>query len=319
MSLLNVERLKTYYFTAKGAAKAVDGVSFKMEREEALGLAGESGCGKTTTALSIMRLVPAPGKIVSGRIVLDGKDILQIDEAEMRNVRWKEVSMIFQGAMNALNPVLTVGEQIVEAIRAHEDITKEEAWNRAEEVLELVGISGRRLRDYPNEFSGGMRQRVMIAMALVCNPKLVIADEPVTALDVIIQAQILKLLRTLREKLRLSTIFITHDLSVIADFCDTVAIMYAGKIVEYAKVMDIFKNPLHPYTQALIRAFPNIKGKKTDLINLPGAPPDLVNPPDGCRFHPRCPYAMDICSREEPQYIEIENGHFSACHLNQRI
>lgn len=316
MSLLNVEDLKTYFFTTKGVVNAVDGVSFNMDREEALGLAGESGCGKTTTALSIMKLVPAPGRVVGGRVFFDGKDIVQMDEDEIKKVRWKEISIVFQGAMNALNPVLTVGKQIVEGIQAHEDTTKEEVWNRAEELLELVGISGQRVREYPHEFSGGMRQRVMIAMALACNPKLIIADEPVTALDVIVQAQILKLLRTLREKLRLSTIMITHDLSVIADYCDTAAIMYAGKIVEYGSINTIFKDAVHPYTQALIGAFPSIKGEDMSLMSLPGAPPPLIEPPSGCRFHPRCSKAWDLCSKVEPAYMEIKKGHFSACHLN---
>ena len=316
MSLLNVEDLKTYFFTTKGVVNAVDGVSFNMDREEALGLAGESGCGKTTTALSIMKLVPAPGRVVGGRVFFDGKDLVQMDEDEIKDVRWKEISIVFQGAMNALNPVLTVGKQILEGIQAHEDTTKEEAWNRAGELLELVGISGQRVKEYPHEFSGGMRQRVMIAMALACNPKLIIADEPVTALDVIVQAQILKLLRTLREKLRLSTIMITHDLSVLADYCDTAAIMYAGKIVEYGSINTIFKDAVHPYTQALIGAFPSIKGEDMSLMSLPGAPPPLIDPPSGCRFHPRCPKAWDLCSKVEPAYMEIKNGHFSACHLN---
>ncbi|MCW3991286.1 MAG: ABC transporter ATP-binding protein [Candidatus Bathyarchaeota archaeon] len=314
VTLLKVEDLKTYFLTRAGDVKAVDGVSFEMDRDEALGLAGESGCGKTTAALSIMRLLPSPGRIQGGRIIFDGKDLVQMDEDEIKNVRWKEISIVFQGAMNALNPVLTVGRQIVEAILAHEETTKEEAWNRAEELLELVGISSQRVREYPHEFSGGMRQRAMIAMALACNPKLVIADEPVTALDVIVQAQILKLLRTLRDKLHLSTILITHDLSVIADFCDNTAIMYAGKIVEYGDVMTIFREPVHPYTQALMGAFPSLRGEDITLLSLPGAPPPLIDPPSGCRFHPRCQRAMEICSRKEPEYIEIKSGHFSACH-----
>lgn len=316
MNLLNVENLKTYFFTREGVVKAVDDVSFNLDKEEALGLAGESGCGKTTTALSIMKLIPSPGRIVGGRIVLDGKDVLQMQDEEIKKMRWKEVSLVFQGAMNALNPVLTIGRQIVEAIRTHEKTTAEEAWKRAEYLMELVGISRDRVKEYPHEFSGGMRQRAMIAMALACNPKIVIADEPVTALDVIIQAQILKLLRELREKLHLSSIVITHDLAVISDYCDKTAIMYAGKIVEYGDVFTIFSKPNHPYTQALIGAFPSIKGEEMTLLSLPGSPPPLINPPTGCRFHPRCHMATDKCSKEEPPYLEIEKGHFSSCLTN---
>ena len=314
--LLEVRGLKTYFYTKRGVVKAVDDVSISVERGEALGLAGESGCGKSTLALSIMRLVPPPGKIVDGEIIFDGKNLLELSEEELRKVRWKEISIVFQGAMNALNPVLTVGKQIVEAIQEHEPgVSNEEAWNRAKKLLELVNIDPSRVKDYPHEFSGGMKQRVMIAMALACNPKLLIADEPTTALDVIVQAQVMKVLEELKHRLNLSFILITHDLSMIADFCDRVAIMYAGKIVEFGDIYPLYEEPLHPYTQGLIKAFPNISSKSMELISLPGAPPNLINPPPGCRFHPRCPKAMDICRKEEPTPVEVEKGRTVACHL----
>lgn len=316
MNLLEVEGLRTYFLTRRGAVKAVDGVNFNVAEGEVLGLAGESGCGKTTTALSIMKLVPPPGQILDGKVVFDGKDIVQIAENEMRDVRWKGISIVFQGAMNALNPVLTVGKQIAEAILAHEDITKDEAWKRVKDLLGLVGIGGERVKDYPHEFSGGMRQRVMIAMALACNPRLLIADEPITALDVIVQRQVLAVMKDLQRKLHLSMILITHDLSVIAQTCDRAAIMYAGKIVEQASVTSIFQHPLHPYTKALIGSFPSIRGPKKSLMSIPGAPPELLNPPTGCRFHPRCPYSTDVCRKEEP-IPRAEREHFVACHLIQ--
>lgn len=316
MSLLEVKDLKTYFFTQKGPVKAADGVQFMIRKGESFGLAGESGCGKSTTALSIMKLVPPPGQILGGKIIFEGMDITQMNEDEMRDLRWKEISIIFQGAMNALNPVLTVGRQIADGILAHEDVTKDEALERAQKQLELVGIGGERISNYQHEFSGGMRQRVMIAMALACNPKLVIADEPVTALDVIVQRQILSLMNELQRKLHLSTMLITHDLSVIADICDTIAIMYAGKIVEYADVKTVFKNPVHPYTEALIEAYPSVIGKKKSLKSIPGSPPDLLNPPSGCRFYPRCTYARDVCHMDEPRYVEIKKGHSVACHLH---
>lgn len=315
MSLLRVDNLCTYYLTRKGTVKAVDGVTFNVNEGEAFGLAGESGCGKTTTALSIMKLLPSLARIVDGEIYFERKGIVGLNEEEMRELRWKNISIVFQGAMNALNPVLTVGRQIVDAIQAHEEVRKQEAWERAGDLLELVGISRERIKEYSHEFSGGMRQRVMIAMALSCNPKFLIADEPVTALDVIIQAQILNLIKDLRERLHLSIMLITHDLSVIADICDKAAIMYAGKIVESSDVKTIFKKPAHPYAQLLIKAFPSLKGEKRELETIPGAPPKLINPPAGCRFHLRCPYAKAICRKEEPKFIAIENGHYAACHL----
>ncbi len=316
MPLLEVKNLKTYYFTLRGAVKAVDGVSFDVDVGEVLGLAGESGCGKTTTALSIIRLIPPPGRIVDGEIVFEGMNIEKLSDEDIRKIRWKKIAMIFQGAMNALNPVMKIGDQIAEAILAHEsDVDKKEAWERARKLLQLVGIDPSRADDYPHEFSGGMKQRAMIAMALACNPKLLIADEPATALDVIVQAQVLDVMKSLKEKLGLSMILITHDLSIIAEMCNKVAIMYAGKIVEYADVYTIFKDPKHPYTKGLIGAFPSLKGPKKPFISIPGSPPNLLNPPLGCRFYPRCKYATDKCKVEEPELIDIGNKHLIACHL----
>ena len=316
MTLLNIENLTTHYETRGGSVKAVDDVSLALERGDALGLVGESGCGKTTTMLSLMRLLPSNGKIISGKIEFDGIDMVSIEEEELRqSIRWKRISMVFQGAMNALNPVINVRDQITQAIRNHEDIEKEAAWDRVGELFQLVGIDPERAVEYPHEFSGGMKQRAIIAMALACNPDLVIADEPVTALDVIVQAQILELTRELRARLGLSMILITHDLSVIADTCTKAAIMYAGKIVEQGDIMEIFKNPEHPYSQGLLTNYPSIKSKRMTFTPISGRPPNLINPPPGCRFHPRCPYAMEICSKEVPETINLGGGHYIACHL----
>ena len=315
MPVLEVHDLVTNYVTPKGNVDAVSHVSFTVEEGQTFGLAGESGCGKTTAAMSIMGLLPSNGRVMGGRIILDGEDLLKKDEKELRKIRWKKISIIFQGAMNALNPVLNVGEQITEVILEKEEITRNDATDRVRELFDLVEIEPSRIVDYPHEFSGGMRQRVMIAMALACHPKLVIADEPITALDVIVQNQILDLMKDLQGKLNLSQILITHDLSVIAETCDKVGIMYAGKLVEYAEAGPVFKTPLHPYTSALIGAYPSIVGEKKTLNFIPGSPPNLINPPKGCRFHPRCPYAEDVCSREEPGYVEEEPGHYAACHF----
>jgi peptide/nickel transport system ATP-binding protein len=315
MALLDVQDLTTHYLTLRGSVKAVDGVSFQVEKGELMGLAGESGCGKTTVALSILKILPPGGRILEGKILFKDNDLVKLKENEMRNVRWKGISIVFQGAMNALNPVYKVGDQIVEAIITHEpDVSKEEAKKRTEKLLELVGLEPSRADNYPYEFSGGMRQRALIAMALACNPDLLIADEPGTALDVIVQAQVLRLLKELKDKLKLAMIMITHDLSIIAETCEKIAIMYAGKIVEYGDVITIFKEPLHPYTQGLVGAFPSIKAEKRRMVSIPGFPPDLLNPPKGCRFHPRCPYAMDICRREEPRLEEVEK-RWTACYL----
>lgn len=322
MELLEVQDLKTYYKTLRGDVKAVDGVTFSVEQGKATGLAGESGCGKTTVATTVLRILPAAGRIAGGKILYKGLDLAKIDEEEMReNYRWKEISIVFQGAMNALNPVYKVSDQIIEAITLHEpEINRREAYERSSKLFELVGIDPSRLDHYPHEFSGGMRQRAMIAMALASNPSILIADEPATALDVIVAAQVLKLLRELKTRLNLGMILITHDLSIIAELCENCAIMYAGKIAEYGDVVTIFKNPLHPYTQGLIGAFPSISAKeRMRMISIPGSPPDLLDPPTGCRFHPRCKYAMDVCKRVDPAYVEIDKGHFVACHLASPI
>ena len=317
MALLEIKELTTYYETMRGYVKAVEKASFNVEKGEGVGLAGESGCGKTTVALSILRLLPPNGKIMHGQILYKGKDLVRMDEKTLRKkIRWKEISLIFQGAMNALNPVYKISDQIIEAIRTHEpNINKREAKERVKKLFELVGIDPSRVDNYPHEFSGGMRQRAMIAMALACNPSLVIADEPGTALDVIVQAQVLKLMRDLKEKLNLSLILITHDLSIISEVCEKMVVMYAGQVVEAGDIITMFKKPLHPYTQGLIRAFPSIKEKKRKMSSIPGMPPDLLNPPSGCRFRLRCKYAMDICEREAPQLIEVSKGHVVACHL----
>jgi len=314
-ALLEVKDVKTYFYTTTGVVKAVDGVSFTLNKGEVLGIAGESGCGKSTLAYSIIRLVPPPGKIVSGEIYFEGRNVLKLsDESFRKEIRWKKISMVFQGAMNALNPVYTVGDQIAEVLILHKGLTKKEAYNKVYELLSLVGIDPKRAHSYPHELSGGMKQRVMIAMALALNPPLVIADEPTTALDVVVQAQIMNLLKKLQKELRMSIILITHDLSLIAEIADKVAILYAGKLVEYGTAKQIYYNPQHPYTKGLLASIPRLKGEITKLEWIPGVPPDLRFPPPGCRFEPRCKYRMPKC-KEEPPIIEIEPGHYVACWL----
>jgi len=314
MALLEVKNLKMYYQTLRGQVKAVDDIDFWVERGEAVGLAGESACGKTSAMLTLLRLLPSNGKIMGGSVKFDGQDLLKLSEDEFReNVRWRKISVIFQGAMNALHPTKKIGEQLSEPILLHEGLEKEEAWERVGKLLDLVGVGSERLDRYPHELSGGLKQRSMIAMSLVCNPALVIADEPTTALDVITQAQVLKVIKELRQKLDLSMILVSHDLSVIAETCDKVAIMYAGKIVEFGDIASVFKEPLHPYSEQLIAAFPSVLGEKRELTTIHGFPPDLLNPPPGCRFHPRCQFAEEACKKGERNLFEVDKGHYVAC------
>jgi peptide/nickel transport system ATP-binding protein len=315
-NVLEVRNLKMYYFTSKGVVKAVDNISFDLKKGEVLGLAGESGCGKSSLGFTLLGMPTPPGKIVDGSIKIDGREIVGLPEDVLRReVRWQKISMIFQGAMNALNPVYTVGYQMIEPLVYHKGMSQEEALDRAQKYLELVGLDPEIVYRYPHELSGGMKQRVVIAMALLMEPSVVIADEPTTALDVIVQAQIINLMKRLKRELNLSMIFITHDLSILAEISDKVAIMYAGKIIEIGDSEKIYYEPAHPYTQKLLAAIPRLHEDVDRLEFIPGQPPNLINPPRGCRFHPRCPYAMDVCREEEPELKEIDRDHYAACWL----
>jgi peptide/nickel transport system ATP-binding protein len=311
--LLEVRNLTTHFRLGLGDVKAVRDVSFVVERGESLGLAGESGCGKTTAALSVLKLLPENGRIVSGEVLFDGRNLVRRTEYGMSKIRWKEISIIFQGAMNALNPVQETGRQVAEPIMLHEGVSEKEALARARDLFEMVGINPKRLMDFPHQLSGGMRQRAMIAMALACNPKLVIGDEPTTALDVMVQAQILDLIERLRHELDLAFILISHDLSVMAETCDKGVIMYAGEVVESGTVTDIFRNPTHPYTQQLIKSFPNIRGTREMVSSIPGDPPNLLSPPPGCSFCPRCRERVAACETEHPGLVEVAPGHWVRC------
>jgi peptide/nickel transport system ATP-binding protein len=319
--LLEIKGLKTYFFTEEGVVRAVDGVDLRIDKGETLGIVGESGCGKTVTALSVMRLIAMPpGKIVEGQILYEGRDLVTLPPAQMRKVRGKEISMVFQEPMTSLNPVFTIGEQIAEAIRLHEGLGRRAAMDKTVEMLKLVHIPNpeRRVKEYPHQLSGGMRQRVMIAMALSCNPKLLIADEPTTALDVTIQAQILELLNELKAKIGMAVMLITHDMGVIAETTQRVMVMYAGKVVEEAPVKELFKEPLHPYTQGLLRSIPRIDTAATQkkrLEAIPGVVPSLLNLPRGCKFEPRCPHAKPICTDQDPVLKEMKPGHRVSCWL----
>jgi len=318
-NVLDVKNLSVRYLTRAGEVKAVNNVSLELKRGETLGLVGESGCGKSTLGYSLMRLLPPNGRIVSGKILLEGDDILKMDEVMLRRVRWKKIAMIFQGAMNALNPVFTVGDQIAEVLLLHEKMTRDEAYEVVRELFIQVGLDPARISDYPHQLSGGMKQRVVIAMALSLNPSIVIADEPTTALDVTIQAQIIDLMKKLQRRYGLSMIYITHDLAVIAEVSHRVNVMYAGYIVESGDVESIFKRPVHPYTKGLLASVPTIQRiKEKRLISIPGAPPDLRNPPPGCPFEPRCPFAKDICKKEIPPEIDID-GVKALCHFAREV
>ncbi len=319
--LLEIKDEKLSFFTPAGEVKALNGVSFSMNEGEVLGIVGESGSGKSVTAYSIMGLTAYPGKLIGGTIYFNGHQIEKMSEKEMRKIRGNEVSIIFQDTMTSLNPVYTIGNQITEVIRLHTGKSKKEAYDRAKELLELVGINEptKRLKQYPHELSGGMRQRVMIAIALACEPKLLIADEPTTALDVTIQAQILELMQELRQKLGMSIIMITHDLGVVASMCERIAVMYAGHIVEYGTADEIFYEPKHEYTKGLINSIPKLSAQEIErLVPIEGQPVDLLNPPAGCPFAPRCANCMKICLREMPPKTELSDTHYSHCWLLQK-
>jgi len=314
-SLLEVEDLRVYYYVREGIVKAVDKVNFFMKKGEIIGIVGESGSGKSTLGLSILKLIPPPGRIAGGKLLFDGNDLIKLDDKEMLKIRGKRISMVFQDPMTSLNPLMKIGDHLVETIMAHEKVTRQKAEERAFSLLDNVSILPDRFNDYPHQFSGGMRQRVGIALAIALNPDLVIADEPTTALDVIVQAKILDLLKSLRDAYGMALILITHDLSIVLERCDKIIVMYAGHLVEHANSADIHKSPKHPYTQGLLKSIPNIELAYQKLEAIPGSPPDLLNPPKGCRFWPRCSYAMKTCHEKDPLLIDAEHGHLVRCFL----
>ncbi len=314
-TVLKIEDLRVYYWTQRGPVKAVDGINLTVNRGETFGIVGESGCGKSTTAMSILRLIKPPGSTEGGRIMLDGLDLLSLEEEEMRKVRWRRISLVPQGAMNSLNPVMRIKNQIADVITTHEGPQpRRESEERVRELLSMVGLPGKVYNMYPHELSGGMKQRVCIAMAIALSPQLIIADEPTSALDVVVQRVVTQTLMDVQRRLEASLMLIGHDMGLQAQLVDRLAIMYAGKIAEIGKVNEIYKKPLHPYTQSLIASVPSLKEKKM-LKGIPGLPPPLLNPPSGCVFHPRCPYVMEICKDEIPEFREIEPGRTVACHL----
>jgi peptide/nickel transport system ATP-binding protein len=313
--LISIEDLHVEYASSRGAVRAVDGISFQIRPGEVVGLAGESGSGKSTVAQAILRILQPPAIITGGQVIFGGQDILEMSDKELEAFRWRDVSMVFQSAMNSLNPVMTVGDQIVDAIQAHQPMRESEARLRAQELFKVVGIEEGRINSYPHQLSGGMRQRAVIAIALALNPPLMIMDEPTTALDVVVQKDIMAQIADLKEKLGFSILFITHDLSLLVEISDRIAIMYAGQIVEMAPARTLFERPLHPYTQGLMSSFPALSGARVRLVGIPGSPPNMMAPPSGCRFHPRCPHRFGPCDHIVPQFIEAEPEHWVSCHL----
>ena len=312
-ALLRIKNLKVYYYLREGVVKAVDGVNFFMRKGETVGLVGESGSGKSTLGLSILKLVPSPGKIVDGQILFDSKDITKLDNKKMRMIRGKRVSMVFQDPMTSLNPLMRIEDHLTETIKTHQKVTQEEAKEKAALLLGEVGIPPERAKDYPHQFSGGMRQRVGIALAIALNPDLLIADEFTSSLDVIVQFQILNLMKKLKASYNMGMIFISHDISLVSEIADKIALMYAGQIVEFAPADAFFEEHLHPYSEALLNSVPNVQLSDQKLSYIPGMPPDLVNPPKGCRFYPRCPYAKDLCREKEPPLIEVKPDYMVKC------
>ena len=313
--ILEIKNLHVQYKTSKGNVQAIKNVTFDIEKGESIGLVGESGCGKTTIAMAILGLLPSNGEVTEGQIIFNGEDLLTKTEEEMRQLRWLKISMIFQAAMNALNPVIRIEDQIIEAILTHTPMSTEDAKARVKELYQMVGIDPTRAQDYPHEYSGGMKQRAIIAMALACNPDLIIADEPTTALDVLVRDQIISEVVKLQEELHMTMIYISHDISVIVETCNMIGVLYAGTLVEYAPTAELISNPLHPYTKGLLASYPSIKGEIKKLDPIPGEPPPLINPPPGCRFHPRPPGKEKICTEKEPILRLINDRHYVACHL----
>jgi len=312
--ILKVDDLTMHYATRAGEVSAVDNVSFDLAEGESLGLVGESGCGKTSIATSLLKLLPENARIKGGNIWFKDVDLVPLSEDQMRKYRWRNIAMVFQAAMNSLNPVFKVGDQIVEAMATHLGVfTPEQARGRIGELFQLVGLDPKLMDQYPHEYSGGMRQRAVIAMALSCNPDLIIADEPTTALDVIVQDSLLRKMRVLQDRLGMAMIYISHDIAVIAEVSERIGVMYAGRLAEMARSEDIFHRPIHPYTAGLMSAFPSVTGPKRELAMLSGEPPDLLHPPTGCRFHPRCPFATEICKEQVPEFKEHGGGHYAAC------
>ena len=310
--VLAVDDLTMHYVTRAGVVRAVDGVSFSVGRGQSLGLVGESGCGKSSIAMTLLKLLPDNARLISGSISLNGVDLVPLTEDEMREHRWDRISMVFQAAMNSLDPVYRVGDQIVEALEAHHSTADRDALERVRELFDLVSLDPSYIMRYPHEYSGGMRQRAIIAMALACEPDIIIADEPTTALDVIVQDHILREMQTIQRSLDMSMIYISHDMAVIAEVCDVVGVMYAGKLVEFGPTSEVYARPIHPYTRSLMSAFPSVRGEKHELVSLPGEPPNLLDPPSGCRFNPRCAYATDECRTSEPPIIR-RGDQWAAC------